>query len=596
MARLAPLAALLAALLCAGLPARAASEEQASGPHAREALRHAGEPDAEWTRLQAPEAALRPAAASSATALVKRVYGYLPYWVSFDPATFRWETITDLVLFSADLAKDGTISSWHGFPQTAVIAKAHAMGVKVHLCATLFNSSSPGGEITAFLGSAGARAAAVQALVAKAQAAGIDGLDFDLEFVPSTSRDAYVSFVQQARTALRAAIPGAELTLAVPPGLGYKGYDPAGLSAAADRLLIMFYDYHWSSAPSTGPVAPLTKGGFWGSAVSSDLDAYLAAAPAAKLALGVPYYGNDWTAASDQRNAATLGKGTAVLVKSAIPNAASRGRLWDAASQTPWYTYLDTGGARRQCWYDDDQSLALKLRLARGKDLAGAMIWALGYDTGRPEVGDALLAELGAASTDGGTGGAALVLQQAAFAPAQLAEGGLVSVQLTVKNTGSTTLAAAAPPPDTVYDETQVATGPVAGTFRLAVDASGRSSAAPDHPWRWGLAAPLAPGATATVTAQVRLHNPGLRELWAAVVLEGTGVVQDLVGKTPVEVLAADAGTPDGGAGTTDGGRDPGPPGGETTAAVGGGCAEVPVGAWALLALLGAGLARRRVR
>lgn len=457
MARLAPLAALLSLLLCAGLPARAAGEGQEAGAHAREALRHAGEPDAEWTRLQAPEAALRlPAASSSAAALVKRVYGYLPYWVTFDPATFRWETITDLVLFSADLQKDGTIGSWHGFPQTAVIAKAHAMGVKVHLCATLFNSSSPGGEITAFLGSATARAAAVQALVAKAQAAGIDGLDFDLEFVPSTSRDAYVSFVQQARTALRAAIPGAELTLAVPPGLGYKGYDPAGLSAAADRLLIMFYDYHWSSAPSTGPVAPLTKGGFWGSAVASDLDAYLAVAPAAKLALGVPYYGNDWPAASDQRNAATLAKGTAVLVKSAIPNAASRGRLWDAASQTPWYTYLDSGGARRQCWYDDDQSLALKFRLARGKDLAAAMIWALGYDTGRPEVGDALLAELGGASTDGGTGG------------------------------------------------------------------------------------------------------------------------------------AADAGLPDGGAGAADGG--------ETTAAVGGGCAAVPAGAWAVLALLGAGLARRRAR
>jgi spore germination protein YaaH len=333
------------------------------------------------------------------------VYGYLPYWVTLDLATFRWETITDIIAFGADLTSSGTISSWHGWPQTALIQTAHAQGKKALLGVVLFNTSAEPNAIATFLGSASAKSAAISTLVAKVKAGGGDGINLDFEFVPKASRDAYSAFVEDLDRALEAALPEASLTLAVPPGLNYRGYDAVRLSAAADRVLIMFYDYHWSSSPSTGPVAPLTKGGFWGQAVASDLDAYLAEAPAGKLALGVPYYGNDWPAASAVRNAATKGTATAVTVKNAIPNAAQRGRLWDAESQTPWYTYISTAGAQRQCWYDDDQSLALKFRLARSKGLGGAMIWALGYDSGRPQVGDALLAELGttALPADGGS-------------------------------------------------------------------------------------------------------------------------------------------------------------------------------------------------
>ncbi|MBS2023633.1 MAG: hypothetical protein JST92_14615 [Deltaproteobacteria bacterium] len=586
-------------------------DETRLGLHAREVFAHQGEPDAPWTRERATpgiSTSLQLPRSSAAKVLQQRVYGYLPYFSSIDAATFRWETVSDLVLFSADLTKTGTVSSYHGFPQTAMIQAAHQHGVRCHLGVTLFNTSADSAVISGFLANASAESAAISTLVAKVKAAGIEGINLDFEFVPSASRAAYSAFVKQFADALHAELPSAELTLAVPPGLGYKGYDPAALSSAADRLLIMFYDYYWGSAPNTGPVAPLTKGSFWGASVTTDLDTYLTVAPAAKLAMGVPYYGYDWAAASASRNAKTSSKGTAVLVKSAIPNGAQRGRIWDADSQTPWYTYVDSSGARRQAWYDDDQSLALKFRTAKTKVIAGAMIWALGYDTGQPQVADALMNELGAepAPVDAGTPdsgvppvGPSLTITEASFAPAELKAGEIVTATIKVKNTGDQSLIAAAPPPDTLYDESQSATGAINGTFRVALDADGRDANLPALPWRWGLDAPLAAGAEVTLTARVRLNHAGLRNLWAAVVEEGTGTLQDNVSVTPIQVDGPDAGTStDGGtASNGDGGRDPGPPDGTTTvAAQSSGCSSAAPGALALLVLILFALSRQKSR
>jgi uncharacterized protein (TIGR03382 family) len=356
--------------------------------------------EAGWLQQQAPP----PDLVSPATAALQtRVYGYLPYFspIVTSGAALRWDLITDLVVFDADLKADGTVSSWHGWPQAGLVAKAHANGVKVHLCAVLFNSASPGGEIAALLGSPAARAQAIHTLVGSVESSGADGLNYDFEFVPSTSRDAFSVFVEETRKALDAAVPGAELTLATPANTGYRGYDFARLSLSADRILLMAYDYHWTSAPNTGPVAPLTKGSFWGASTSVDLAGVLAVAPAARLAMGVPYYGNDWPAASDQRGAATSGTGKAVLLKAAIPNAATYGRLWDADAQNPWYRY-QSGGAWHQAWYDDGESLTAKHQFAKGKALGGVMIWALGYDSGRSEAEGALLAVFGNGTADGG--------------------------------------------------------------------------------------------------------------------------------------------------------------------------------------------------
>jgi spore germination protein YaaH len=341
------------------------------GPHAADALAHARDAPAAWVSM-AP-LAMR-SASPALVALPKRVYGYLPYWESIDFNTFRWDLITDIIAFSVEVGPDGAVSNPHALPGGALVSAAHANGVRVHLCATLFNTSG-GNEVATFLASSSARAAAVQQLTALAP----DGMNLDYEFVPTASRDAFTAFVRQLREALPQPV---ELTLAMPATASYGGYDVPTLASIADRLLLMEYDYHWRTGPAAGPVAPLAD-------VENAVDGYLSLASLGAIAMGVPYYGYEWPTTSLTAGAATTGTGTAILFDSAFSKFNAHGRFWDMASQTPWYAYA-ASGQPRQGWVEDGESLALKYRFARTRDLAGVMIWALGYDGTRAEAWDAL--------------------------------------------------------------------------------------------------------------------------------------------------------------------------------------------------------------
>jgi spore germination protein YaaH len=556
----------------------------AAGPHAREAQLHAQDADAAWVHE-------RPAlarAAATAPSVTRRVYGYLPYWQSIDLANYRWDLITDVIAFSVGISSvDGSISNTHSLPGAALVTAAHAHGVKVHLGATLFNSSG-GSEIATFLASSTSRAKAVAQLTALAS--GIDGLNLDFEFVPSASRDAFTSFVQQLHAAMQA---GQELTLAMPSSINFGGYDNTALAAATERLLLMEYDYHYGGS-NAGPQAPLTSGGFWSGSVTTAVNGFLTKCAASSLALGVPYYGMDWPTVSAAAGAAkTSGGSTAtVLFKDAFAKFALYGRLWDTPSQTPWYEY-SVSGQEHEGWVDDGQSLALKYQLVNSKDLAGIMIWALGYDNGRTESWQAIQDAFVPASPPPASPGQ-LRIVTAAFAPSSLAAGGTVTATLHVQNVGGQSIEAIAPPPGTLFDETESSAAATDG-WRLALDVSDRPAAQPAHPWRWGLAQPLAPGAEADVQVQVQLDRTGSRTLFAAVIHEGVDVPQDDVAPTQIEVLAADAGAPDAGSESPPDGGEPPPGGNPEPPAASRGCSHAGAGP-ALGLLMFLVLRRVRVR
>ncbi|MEW5718016.1 MAG: hypothetical protein AB1817_05285, partial [Chloroflexota bacterium] len=82
------------------------------------------------------------------------------------------------------------------------------------------------------------------------------------------------------------------------------------------------------------------------------------------------------------------------------------------------------------------------------------------------------------------------------FSPAAINSGDLLNVTITVRNDSTETLATQDPAPGFIYDEgdTFYTRGfpDVANAFRVGVDFDGRAGI--DHPYRWGLGAPLAPG------------------------------------------------------------------------------------------------------
>ena len=228
----------------------------------------------------------------------------------------------------------------------------------------------------------------ITTLVNSVSSAGADGVNIDFEGLPSSQKENMVQFITDLKAAFNNAIPGSQVTLATPAVDWSGAWDYDELASISDGLMIMGYDYHWSNAPTTGPVAPLTGWGTYN--VTWTVNDYLTWSGGLndKLILGCPYYGYDWPAESGSAGANTTASGTAKIYSVAEPLAQTYGKLRDNDSQSPWYRYQSSGW--RQCWYDDSLSLSLKYDLVNQHDLQGIGIWALGYDGDNTELWNAI--------------------------------------------------------------------------------------------------------------------------------------------------------------------------------------------------------------
>src|SRR5438552_2795088 len=127
--------------------------------------------------------------------LTKCVYGYLPYWVSVDPTTLRWDLFFDVIYFDATVSSStGAVTGNNGWATSgattnALVTAAHANGAKAHLCAT---TSTP----DTLVGNATSRGAAIQQLVDLVAQVGADGLNIDFEFVTSAHAADFTTFIQ----------------------------------------------------------------------------------------------------------------------------------------------------------------------------------------------------------------------------------------------------------------------------------------------------------------------------------------------------------------------------------------------------------------
>ncbi len=176
------------------------------------------------------------------------------------------------------------------------------------------------------------------------------------------------------------------LTVAIGAGLGrYPGVDWPVVARSVDLVGLMNYDYNGPWQKTTGIVAPLYP--IPGVAQDSgNVDATVqdyesVGISAAKLLLGVPFYGYQWTGVTEagtQHGLGAMGKPVSDDAPyrqiAALPGAATPFR--DPHSAAPW---LYDGNS---FWtFDDPASITAKAAYARAHGLAGMMIWELSGDT-----------------------------------------------------------------------------------------------------------------------------------------------------------------------------------------------------------------------
>ena len=266
-----------------------------------------------------------------------------------------------------------------------------------------------------------ARAAFTAGAIAFMRRYDFDGIDIDWEYPgaigvpcdkartcerPEDKRN-FVELAREMRRAFDAAglVDRRQYILTIAAGVDRKYLYDAGsaawmreLAAVLDWVNLMTYDYHGTWENAAGFLAPFGRDPAdpWEGHVMDSVEMYLReGSPARKLVLGLPFYGKGWagctapyqpcTGPLTEPPEATFEFGMLTddgyLTRDAEGNHTVGGRgyqrHWNAPAIAP---YLYNPETRVFITYDDELSIAQKVRYARRKGLLGAMYWEIAAD------------------------------------------------------------------------------------------------------------------------------------------------------------------------------------------------------------------------
>jgi spore germination protein YaaH len=365
-----------------------------------------------FTRL-APQAAVGGAGGPAreifgfglASSLADPTFGY-PSW--------DFSLLSTVALFGLHVQSDGTFANdsgwsvWNSSQLTGLLSTAHSHGTRV-LLTIILQDFSPGTPTMC----AGLQhyQTTIPNAVNEMKAKGVDGLNVDYEGLNGSCGGPDSSWTRHALTnfiaGLRGAMPqGAYLSVdtyasSAIDSIGF--FDLGGLSPSVDSFFVMAYDLEYSNyarAPTAcssfclGPTAPL--GGYYYNDTST-IQQYTSAVPAAKVILGVPYYGRKacvGSAAPNQYPTSGVvadtyldasGEASSNLVQAG--SYAAHRDAHDPSGQERWDTWVNTQlNCTRELYWDDTTSLSQKYDLVNRSNLRGVGIWNLNYGGGAPEL------------------------------------------------------------------------------------------------------------------------------------------------------------------------------------------------------------------
>lgn len=200
---------------------------------------------------------------------------------------------------------------------------------------------------------------------------GFGGVDIDFEYVLAEDSVRYADFVKKVRLVMNqfgyiVTVALAPKTSRDQPGLLYEGIDYRLLGEAANRVMLMTYEWGYTYGPPMA-VAPINM-------VRRVVEFALTEIPAEKISLGIPNYGYDWPLPFERgvTRATTINNLEAVRI--AIDHGVPI--RFDEIAQTPYFRYWQYG-IQHEVWFEDVRSYNAKFDLIKEYNLTGAGYWQI---------------------------------------------------------------------------------------------------------------------------------------------------------------------------------------------------------------------------
>lgn len=331
------------------------------------------------------------------------VLGWYPYWEDTLYKHLNYSLITTLAYFSYEVnPTSGKPTTTHNWDSTPVIDSARKYNTNVLITATNFGQTNN----KQFLTNKNSVNTFISEIISLLNLRSGNGVCIDFEGIGTNQKDDYSKFLTLLNQNLKKANPDYKLYITIPAVNWAKSLDIQTLIPVVDQFVIMGYGYYGSTSKIAGPVAPLNSGKEWEPYnLTTSVDYYLAnQVPPAKLILALPYYGVIWETENGNLGAKVksfIGNRTYDYIETKI-NAPIQ---YDTVSQSAWYSYVVNSSTLeyRQCWFDNDSTLSIKLNYIKGKKLHGMGIWALGYDKGYNNMWETIANELCNVKTPNGS-------------------------------------------------------------------------------------------------------------------------------------------------------------------------------------------------
>ena len=250
------------------------------------------------------------------------------------------------------------------------IGIAHDNGLQVWGVVDDFNYRNETGNsisVLTVLGSTESRKRLEKNIVDAAVSLGLDGINLDFELITADSGPYFAQFVKELSVLTHQR--GIVLSIAdyVPAGREFYRFDVQG--QFADYVIMMGYDEHWHGCGNPGSVASFNH-------VTNGLDKILENVPARKVINALPFYTIVW-----KSDASGVSDSYLTLVNQADYIA----RLgisysWDETTCQNYAEWIN-GGVTYQVWFEDEESISVKLNAMNARGIGGVAAWRLGYGT-----------------------------------------------------------------------------------------------------------------------------------------------------------------------------------------------------------------------
>lgn len=326
----------------------------------------------------------------------KETIGFLPSWSVANKSKVYPKNLTQIIYFGLNVNKDGSITKysednlpvleWTYFNSDyfkEIRKEASKSGTKILLAVKSFDNET----IDNIISNQTAVDRLAKELLVLIKQYNLDGINIDFEYFTDTAfpTSKYLAkFLEDLSLKLKKENPRLIISIDVNATVVIKdkAYNMTEISKAVDQVIFMGYDYRQQNTSRAGPPAPIyeeaNEHSIWESVGSLS-----GRVSDSKLILAIPFYGYEWqTFTAKQKSSVVEGSGalaTYKRVRELLEERRDVVKSWDNISKSPWLSYKQYGSIH-QIYYEDDRSIAEKIKFAKEKNMGGIAIWALGYE------------------------------------------------------------------------------------------------------------------------------------------------------------------------------------------------------------------------